>query len=221
MKIKTYCIIFFTAIFLAASCKLTSTPSDSTENNGTTNEENSSLFKQKDDGSYVFTTNDTKYISKNGYTLWTIIRKIASTESFSGFTTTLVKSQGNTGYGFGVIFNENTDSKGNSSMIAVMIRTTGDYAIGKIENGLYSDIQYWTQNKYIKTGLGSKNSITIRKDAASDEYAVTFNGDSDSTVKFSDTGSYIYSNGNRGYVVVLAPNENFPVNRVAVSFAGE
>ena len=185
MKRKIYFIFFLTAAVLSVSCKLTSKPDDEAGEEDTTNEENSSLFEPQDDGSYVFETNDAKYTSENGYTLWTITQKISGTESFSDFTTALVKSHGNTGYGFGVIFNDNTDKNGNRSMISVMIRTTGDYAIGKIENGLYTDIQYWTQNTYIKTGLGAKNSITITKNTASDEYAVTFNGDSDSTVSLS------------------------------------
>lgn len=218
MNRKTYCI-FLSAAILFVACDLPVKQIYDAEEDDTTTEENSSLFESQDDGSYKFETNDTKYTSENGYTIWAVTQQISSTESFSDFTTSIIKSQGNTGYGFGVIFNGNTDSNGNTSMICVMIRTTGYYAIGKVENGLYDDIQYWEPNSYIKTGLGVKNTIKITKDSTSNEYAVTFNGDS--TVNFSDTGSYIYDNGNRGYVVVLAPDENFPTNRVVVSFTNE
>jgi hypothetical protein len=214
-------ILFGGMLYFFVSCRLTSTSTNNLETEDTSSEENSSLFLQQTDRTYIFSTNDTKYANTNGYTIWTIQQTISSSVSFSTFTTDLVKSQGNTAYGYGIVFNENTDSNGNKSMISVMIRTTGGYAIGKIENGLYSDIQYWTQNKYIKTGLGSKNSITVSKDTASAEYSVIFNRESDSCVKFSDIGSYQYNNGNRGFVVVLSPDENFPTNSVVVSFKTE
>ncbi|HAH60838.1 MAG TPA: hypothetical protein DCL73_01925, partial [Treponema sp.] len=185
MNKKTYCIFLSAAILLAA-CDLPLKQLDDAPEDDTTVVEDTSLFEPQDNGSYAFETNDTKYTSENGYTIWAVTQQISSADSFSDFTTSLVKSHGNTGYGFGVIFNGNTDSSGNTSMICVLIRTTGDYAIGKVENGLYDDIQYWESNSYIKTGLGVENTIKITKDTESDEYAVTFNGNSDSTVTFLD-----------------------------------
>jgi len=219
MHIK--CISILAAVCLISGCRLTLKDPAATDSagTGTTTEETTSLFKEQSDGSYTFETNDSAYTNKDGYTLWTITQTISNTQTFAPFSTAVVKSHGNTGYGYGVIFNANTNSSGKTSLLCVLIRTTGEFAVGKVENGLYSDIQYWTENSYIKQGLGVDNIITIAKLNESNEYSVTFNGSSDSTVKFSDTGSYIYSNGSRGYVVVLAPDENFPTNRVVVSFA--
>lgn len=181
--------------------------------------EASELFTQQPDGSYKFETNDTSYLKASGYTIWTMTEQNGANDEFKGVNVSVVKQQGKTGYGYGVVFNGHTAEDGTSSMLCVMIRITGEYAVGKVVNGLYKDIQWWTASGSLKSGLGAENKIEIKKTNSANEYAVRFNDSPPSeTFVFTDSVMPIYQNGGSGYVVVLAPDENFPENRVEVTF---
>ena len=209
-------------IIFLASCSLPTYTPEQNEWVGKNIEENSSLFV-KTDKKYVFNTNNPAYIKASGYTLWT---RIKNKGVFENFKVTAKKDAGKSAIGYGVVFCETDASAAMHSMLCVLINLEGKYAIGKIENGKYKNIEWWqegyeesTFRNALQKGLGAQNTIEVRYNEVERRYEVFFNGYK--IKSFEDTRTSPVFTGRRGYVVILSANEGFPERNVHVEFEEE
>lgn len=163
----------------------------------------------------VFRTNDKKYWTYEGATLWTVWG--GSTGSFSSRTVKLTKTSGHSSGGYGIVFchgEYEIDGKQTQVMLVVMINNDGQYLVGKTVGGVFTDFGWWKSTSYINKSPGFLNEIKL--DYSGGRYVLRINGyEVDS---FSDDSYPILSGGKNGYIVVISPYDNFPTSFVDVYF---
>lgn len=209
-------ILFLFSVFLLVSCELEAIRNIDTEiPEETTILEESELFNLDDESnSFIFQTNENKYLTDNGYTIWTA-ETINSSDFFEPITTTVFKESGRSNAGFGIVFcNQKIDEK--PYLLTVLINTEGYYTVGKVINGFFIPIINWTATNLLNKGFGTKNSISIFYSSEDKKFFLNFNGIKET--EFSPTEELVFKNSKSGFVVVIADNENFPANPVKVSF---
>lgn len=160
-------------------------------------------------------TNDERYWSANGYTVWTVWNE-GEADPFTTRTVTMAKSlgEGVAGYGL-VICQVNRPGIGNT-MLTVMINVKGQYTIGKVIDGSYQALVPWKTSSCLKTNYGLSNTITVTYDAVALEYTLTINGNVVQT--FKDESEPRHTGGKNGYIVVFSPYDTFPSKTVDVLF---
>lgn len=179
-------------------------------------EEDSTLFEADEQHKiFTFETNDTKYLTSNGYTLWTV-PNINTGEGFSSLSVKVTKESGRAEAGFGLVFCEQSiDDK--SFMLTVLINTNGMYAIGKVCDGVFSHINNgWLKSDYIYSGLGVSNDISISFNDNNKNFILKINSYEIAT--FAIDEKIIFKNSKSGFAVVIANNESFPSKPVRVLF---
>src|SRR5574344_1401580 len=161
MKVKDVAIFTAAAVFLV-SCKMETYVRDSGYESESDTATATDLFLPvtAEENSYLFETNDSSYVTKNGYTLWAVPVTTGNTATFTSRTVKIVKESGCAEAGFGIIFCEqSTGVSGVYNMLTVLINTKGQYAVGKIVNGNYTNISWWTDCAYLNKGFGAINYI--------------------------------------------------------------
>ena len=179
-------------------------------------QEESTMFEEYEQNkTFIFETNDTKYLTPNGYTLWTV-PQINTSENFNAISVKVTKESGRTEAGFGLVFCEqNIDEK--PFMLAVMINTNGLYSIGKIYDGVFSHINNgWLKSNHIYSGLGVPNDISITFNNTNKNFTLSINNYE--ITSFTVNEKITFKNSRSGYVVVIANNENFPSKPVRVTY---
>ncbi len=181
--------------------------------------EESSLFTASQNSTlFTFETNDTKYLTQNGYTLWTV-PYINTSESFETITVTLDRQSGKKQAGFGIVFCSQTID-GKPFMLTLLINASGFYTAGKVYNGVFSHISGgWKSSPYIKKGNGVKNILTVSYDENSRSFVVKINGYT--ITAFTVTEQISFKDSKYGFAVVIANNEDFPTESVKVNFEVE
>ncbi len=103
---------------------------------------------------------------------------------------------------------------GVESMLTVLIRTGGTYAIGKVINDRYEEITPWKTGKNLKQGY-THNTVKVSWDSGSNQYVLYINGiEAD---RFTDT--YPLCSGNsHGAAAVVTRQERFPETPVSVLY---
>ncbi|ULQ59042.1 hypothetical protein K7I13_11035 [Brucepastera parasyntrophica] len=118
--------------------------------------------------------------------------------------------------GYGIFFQAgNIDGYG-ECMLTVLIRTTGQYAIGKVIDGNYTEINGWKDGTYLRRGYGVKNSIKVVWDNETAIYVLYINGMEE--VRFIDLDSPQCSGGGSGVAAVITKYESFPESPVKVRY---
>ena len=179
-------------------------------------QEESTMFEEYEQNkTFIFETNDTKYLTPNGYTLWTV-PQINTSENFNAISVKVTKESGRTEAGFGLVFCEqNIDEK--PFMLAVMINTNGLYSIGKIYDGVFSHINNgWLKSNHIYSGLGVPNDISITFNNTNKNFTLSINNYE--ITSFTVNEKITFKNSRSGYVVVIANNESFPSKPVRVTY---
>ncbi len=179
-------------------------------------EEKTVLFEEDEQKScYVFETNDTDYLTANGYTLWSL-PYVNTEDDFVPYTVRATKQSGRSEAGFGIVFCEQEiDEK--PFMLTVLINSNGLYAIGKIADGVFYHINDgWKKSDYIYSGSGVSNSISVMFDSESKAFILRINNYDITTFTISENISF--KNSRAGFAVVIAGNEDFPNNPVKVTF---
>lgn len=171
------------------------------------------LFTLQDDGSTLFLFNDKTFKKENGYTFWS--QNMNANTPFRDFSTVVKKVSGNLGAGFGVVF-RCSEIDGTYYLLTVLINTHGSYTIGKVKDGEYEYIQEWKGSQNLRRGYGVDNLITISYEEQSSVYILSINGQEEQ--RFMDTKEPCLSGNSCGYVVVIAPNEDFTNSKVEVHF---
>lgn len=182
----------------------------------TTIAEASSLFNADESNKQIkFETNEEKYLTAKGYTLWSST-KVNTSDSFEPISVTTIKESGRSEAGFGIVFCSNTTEE-KSFMLTVLINTAGFYTIGKITNGVFCHINDgWKSSSFINKGYGIENKLDVSYDADKKIFNLKINDYDVTTFTVSDT--FVFKDSKSGYAVVIAANESFPNNPVKVSF---
>lgn len=171
-------------------------------------------------GDIRFSVNDPKLRVKNGISFW----KWGNFQSaqMDEFSLNVYKVSGRDGYGYGAIFciqdDTNTGDETNDygwNYLTVMIDVRGECLIGKVINKKlkYPLIQGWKENKNISKGYNVKNRIQIRY-LGTNQFKLNFNDQTSDEVIFQynqEAGEPLFNlNGRCGYIVTIAPDEDFP-----------
>lgn len=180
------------------------------------NAENSSLFLRSGNHSYIFFTDNKKYIRESGYTFWCTSHECSS-DVFEPIEFSAYKESGSTESGYGVVFC-NQSLEGQDFLMCVMINTRGQYIIGKVIDGEFLTISNWKSSSLLHKGIGIKNKIKIIHDEQKKVFVLSFNGYF--ACDFSPVENTKIYGGKSGYVVVVSNLEKFPKSPVKVRFEG-
>ncbi len=171
--------------------------------------------KESNSNEYVFETNDEKYITPSGYTLWTTT-KTNNAQAFETITTKTCKQSGTNEAGYGIIFCEQ-QIEDNHFMLTVLINTRGFYTIGKVTNGTFIHINKgWKSSNNLNKGYGIYNQLEVTHNSNTNTFTLFINGCE--TATFTIEEKILFKDSNSGYVVVIADNEQFPEVPVKVLF---
>ncbi len=218
MKItKLFPVLIFIPVL--ASCSLTVREGEGAEPTpeeiSVIEEENSLYTDDAETGIYVFETNETRYLNKDGYTVWTT-RDINETDGFEPVTVSVMKQSGRSEAGFGIVFCSQ-EIEGKPFLITVLINTNGLYTVGKVVDGVFSHLNKGWQSSYnINKGYGIRNVITVSYDSDKKNFLLTINGQE--TVFFTVSENITFKDSRSGFVTVIANNEDFPRKPVKVTF---
>ena len=164
---------------------------------------------------FTFETNDTKYLTADGWTIWTV-PNVNATESFEPLSVEAVKESGITEAGFGIVFCVQK-IEGRPFMLTVLINASGYYTAGKVFDGAFSHISGgWKSSGFINRGCGIKNTIAVSYDAGTKNFLLKINGYE--ITSFTVSEQIAFKGSRSGFAVVIADNENFPGKPVRVTF---
>jgi hypothetical protein len=168
-----------------------------------------------------FHTNDPRYWSWNGYTLWTVW-DAGEMPVFTERVVELSKPNGNDIAGYGLVIcqgNRTYLGKSYPTMLVVMINRDGEYTIGKAIGARYEVMTNWTLTPALQKN-GTPNEVKVKYELDSvlgvNVFKLTINN---SLVKtFQDTDEPKHTGGKNGYIVVISPWDTFPSKDVDVYF---
>jgi hypothetical protein len=160
-----------------------------------------------------FYTNDPKYRTPSGYTLWTAGDGEAAT-AFVSRTVEVRKPYGNAGAGYGLVFCEAPRTAGGTTervYLTVLINNNGQYAVGKVRGAAFETLVWWTASSRLVRGNGMTNRVTVVRDTVDgNKYHLFFNDPTrgEEAGAFVDEGEpYCNGVGRGGYIVVIAPGD--------------
>jgi hypothetical protein len=168
-----------------------------------------------------FHTNDRKYWSQSGFTVWTLWDDPPVPE-FTATEVKVSKPAGNKYAGYGLVLCYGIQNAGGSQvpmMLTVMINNNGQYALGKVTAGRYESLEWWTAHPAILPNAGPVNTIhvSMSRDVNNEAvYTLTVNGIS--VKQFTDGDPPHLTGGKAGYIVVISPLDEFPGTEVDVWF---
>ena len=182
------------------------------------------LFVSEDNGEgitrTVFRTNDMRYWTLEGLTMWTVWGE--SEAEFEKRTVKMAKSRGYAGGGYGIVFchgEYNVEGIQTPAMLVVMINNEGYYIIGKVQGGIFNDFGWWKATPYLNKSAGYLNEVTVSYEKGNGEYILEINGNE--IERFRDDNEPALRGGKNGYVVVITPFDKFPDSGIDVYFLEE
>lgn len=215
---RLFSVMAFTT--LIASCELAPFEESDTAvvPDETVVEEESSLYTEDTDSdgeTFVFETNDTKYLNEAGYTIWTT-KYVNEADNFSPISVTLCKESGISEAGFGIVFcSQEIDDR--PFMLTVLINSNGLYTVGKVDNGVFSHLNGgWKGSSYINRGQGIRNEVSVSYDGVGKKFLLKINGYE--ITDFTVPEKIKFKDSRWGFAVVIAGNEAFPNLPVKVIF---
>lgn len=217
MRKKFQTILIFTTLFFY-SCNYTVVDYEKNDlldgDTGIVIEGNSELFKNDEEHSdiFFFATNEKKYVTENGYTLWKYDPRF---NSYKDFSVRLTKTSGDAGAGYGTVFCV-SEIDGKSFMMCVLINSKGRFCVGYVEDGKFNYIVPWSQGTGILKGSGIGNVISISYNGEENRFKLQINGETNSV--FGPSKQISFEDCKFGYVAVISSRENFPKVPVKVSF---
>lgn len=226
-KLQFAQVVFFLSLLALLDSCMSSTMSDSAD--GVTDDPTDgstdgttpvslvdSLFVKTDPTTTVFETNDQKYWSTHGYTLWTLGAGQGVMVPFTSREVSVAKQSGNTSSGFGMVICQGSRTGYGDTMLTIMINLNKRYTVGKVIGGTYSSIIPWTECSYLSNGYGVQNKLKVSYDGATGKFTVMINGANVQTFESIDP---VQIEGKSGYLVVISPEDSFPTDTVKVVFS--
>lgn len=174
----------------------------------------SSLFEPLEDdfgSGFKFYTNNPGYRTQWGYTLWAY--NSVPSGVFSERTVVLSKPTGDNIAGYGAIIcsaQREIEGRMKTVFLTVMINNNGQYAVGKVIEGLYISLEKWKPHVALNKGSGLINRIKIEKDSVNgNRYNLYFNNFHNPVADFfvDSLEPICESYGRNGYLVVISPDD--------------
>lgn len=217
--IARFIAVVFSVLLLSCTLSGGEEYSDSNDIEETVFEKVNHLFEEQADGSVVFATNDPRYWSRNGYTLWAIDDRYADVSSpFDGRSCTVSKSSGYYYTGYGMIFCYGKNSSDQDAMYTLMINTKRQYTVGKAINGEYLSIQGWTVCSALRQDYGASNELLVTYNDGTGIYTIHINGEE---VSEFTSQPEVKTSGGSGYIAVLSPYDKFSDDTVRIGYMVE
>jgi len=166
-----------------------------------------------------FKTNDLKYWTHEGATVWTVWGETGTV--FNSRKVSMSKPIGFSGGGYGIVFCHNIhdiDGESVPVMLVVMINNSEQYIIGKAVGGVFTDFGWWKSTPHLRHGAGSLNEIIVIYEEDIEKYCLIINGNI--IERFSDDNDDypVLRSGRNGYIAVITPFDNFPVSGIDIYF---
>ena len=156
---------------------------------------------------YTLNTNDPKYRTPSGYTLWTIT---SDALEFNERTIIAQKPHGSSIAGYGMIICYAQRTVGDSQVpvfLTVMVNNNKQYAIGKIINASYNHLVHWTEGQGLLKGVGLTHKIKVVRDKDNpNKYNLYINDVFERTFT-DDEVPRCEGMGRNGLIVVIAPSD--------------
>jgi hypothetical protein len=217
MKIKAFPVFLFFSVFSGLLLFL-SCPSPYAESRITLPADatgpalKDDLFiRDPENGDILFSTNSRENWSENGYSIWTVSG--SDDDAFSSKEAGLVKMEGDATAGYGIVICHHESAQGETAII-LMINASGEYIVGELVAGRFSEFIPWTAFTQLKPDLNRENRV--RLELIDGQFVVTLNGIEAN--RFRDEEAPFHSSGKSGYVVVISPLDDFPDTSVRVVF---
>jgi hypothetical protein len=210
---KIYYQTVFPAVLLLSSClsPYSGSSEEGLPGSNTPIEIANDLFNESNPefpGRFYFYTNDPKYKTTYGYTLWTNLDGSAETDVLGTREVIVNKQYGYAFAGYGITLcnaSREVDGVSKPAMLTVMMNNNGQYAVGKVIDGYYHSLVWWTNAAELHKGSGLNNAITVTY-ADNNRYDLFFNATKVTT--FTDENAPLCEGkGKNGYVVVIAPTD--------------
>jgi len=221
---KAHSFIFVLIVLMLSACQDYNLPKQEQPEETPPFARNDALFvsEKSEDGKErtVFRTNNERYWTLEGMTIWTV--KGGAQEPFAGRTVTMEKPSGYSGGGYGIVFCQNeyvTNGREEPVMLVAMINNEGQYIVGRAAGGVFADYGWWKRTPYLNRGAGAANEVTVAYEAGSGDYRLEINGYY--IENFRDGGKPELSGGKNGYIVVISPFDKFPSSAIDVYFTEE
>jgi len=208
------CILLFSCYFVPSDKSSSSTeeiiPSwDSSTVIPGGNPENDALFIQENEIT-TFSLCDEQYWSSQGYTLWSFDKELSA--AYSSLNFTIQKQSGTPEAGYGIIFAQYTTNTVNN-MLILLLNTQGQYCVGELKNSKFYTLKSWTSHDCINKGYAVENAVSINY--KNYKYQIKINNVEVYTIK---KNSLLYTTGKVGYIAVISPKDNFPDERVLITY---
>ena len=223
---KKFYFFMVCTVLLLSSCGLPVKGFDKSEAdiitpNQTEVVEDSELFKEKEktgesdslQREFNFKTNDRKYLTSNGYTIWTTPFVQLNNQQIE---IEVEKKSGDSKTGYGLVFFRQKIEEKRDYFLTVMINTKGQYCIGKVIDGNFKFIKPWEQESCINSGLGMRNNIKIGIDSITKKVDLIINGTK--VYNFEIASKISINNSSYGFVTVISNSENFPQKAVEIKY---
>ena len=180
---------------------------------GSTPDRSDSLFVlvENEENRYVFETSNNKYLSEEGYTLWSV----KNTKQVSSWRVSVSKEAGNSKAGYGILFcGESKD--GSDTFYTFLINNEGQYTTGRVLDGKYTTLTSWKSLKALRHGYGISNTLGVSYDEDTHQLSLSINEESAGYRSLPDKVEYFGSYS--GFVAVVSNQENFPGTPVHISY---
>lgn len=184
------------------------------EQNGANSEE--SKYKDKifteEDGNVILHTNNKKYRSVRGYTLW---KFFPTEEKVHEIKVKKIEGDDSGGYGF-ICYR----SKGAEEMfLCILVYTNGRYSVGNVVDGKYTSIVYKKESKNLLKGNGATNIIRTEQEGKSIKIYFSEKGSgSEADYVIENSDEYKLGKGGSGIIAVISPKDNFPKTYVNITY---
>ena len=185
------------------------------EENGEHNEAgskyNDNIFTEEE-GKVILHTNNKKYWSVRGYTLWKFFPADEDVQEIK-----VRKEEGDNRGGYGFICYRNKGEE--DRFLCILIYTDGRYSVGNVVDGKYTSIVYKQESKHILKGSGATNVIRTEQEGKSIKiYFTEKSAGEEADYIIDNSEEYKLGNGGSGMIAVISPKDNFPKTYIKIEY---
>ncbi len=160
-------------------------------------------------------TNNLKYWSVRGYTLWKFFNK----EIVDNLAPKIKvrKLQGEAGAGYGLICFRNKQNN-EDRFLCILVYMDGKYSVGYAVNGKYETIVWKRECEKLQKGIGVTNTIRVKKNGKAIEIYFSDEEGVPSDYIIENPDKYKLGEGEAGVIGIISPKDNFPDTFVHIEY---
>lgn len=163
-------------------------------------------------GKIILHTNNKKYWSVRGYTLWKFFPANKEVKEIK-----VKKLEGDNNGGYGFICYRNKGEK--DRFLCILIYADGRYSVGNVVDGKYTSIVYKQESTNLLKGSGATNVIRTEQVGKSIKIFFTEkNSGTDADYVIENSEEYKLGDKGSGVIAVISPKDNFPKTYVSIEY---